>query len=208
MPELDARGHRAIAVDLPTGDPDAGLTRYAALTAAAIGDADDVVLVGHSLGAATIPLVARVRPVRHLVFLCALIPEAGMTVTDRYAHEDVFVPGFAGNTSTRADGASFWSDADAATHCLFHDCAADEAAWAVGRLRAQSAAPRLEPWPGGALPDTERTAIVCRDERCIRPEWSRRVAKQQLGVDAVELDGGHSPFLSRPAALADVLGRV
>lgn len=208
VPELEARGHRTIAVDLPAKDPGAGLTAYAELTAEALGDTDDVVLVGHSLGAATIPLVAWQRPVRHLVFLCALVPEPGKSVTDRYTEEDVFVPGFAGNTATLDDGASYWPDPVAATRCLYHDCTEADAGLAVARMRAQAAAPRVEPWPGRGIPDVERTSILCRDERCLRPDWSRRVARAQLDVEAVELDGGHSPFLSRPAELADVLARI
>jgi pimeloyl-ACP methyl ester carboxylesterase len=208
VPELVRRGHDVVAVDLPTEDVSAGLTRYAELIHEALGDADDVVLVGHSLGASAIPLVATLRPLGHLVFLCALIPEAGKSATDRYREEDVFVEGFAGNTVTREDGASYWPDPDAATRCLFHDCAQEDAAWAVGQLRAQSAAPRTEPWPLDAIPDVERTSIVCLDERCISPEWSRRMSRNQLGVEPVELGGAHSPFLSRPGELAEALCRV
>jgi pimeloyl-ACP methyl ester carboxylesterase len=208
VPELQARGHSGVAVDLPTEDPDAGLTRYAELVDAALGDADDVVVVGHSLGGGTIPIVATLRPVRHLVFLCALIPEPGKSVTDRYAEEDVFVPGFAGNTATREDGASYWPDAEDAARCFYHDCTGEDAAWAIGRLRAQSAAPRTEPWSLDRLPDVERTSILCRDERCLRPEWSRRMSAEQLDVEPVEVDGGHSPFLSRPRELAAVIARV
>jgi pimeloyl-ACP methyl ester carboxylesterase len=203
-PELEVHGHTTIAIDLPAEDPEAGLTRYAELTAAGMGEADDVVVVGHSLGAATIPLVASLRPVRHLVFLCGLVPEPGRSVTDRYG-EDVFVPGFVGNTDTREDGASFWPDPAAAKRCLYHDCSDDDAEWAVSRFRAQSAAPRLEPWPGSGIPDVERTSILCRDERCIRPDWSRRVSRELLGVEPLELGGGHSPFVSRPAELAELL---
>ena len=133
------------------------------------------------------------------------MPQPGKSVTDRYSEEDVFVPGFAGNTVAREDGASYGPDPDAATRCLFHDCTDDEAAWAVSRLRAQAAAPRTEPWPADGIPDVERTSVLCRDERCIRPEWSRRVSHAQLGVRPLELDGGHSPFLSRPAELTDLL---
>jgi hypothetical protein len=31
------------------------------------------------------------------------------------------------------------------------------------------------------------------------------VARQRLGIEARGLQGGHSPFLARPAALADLL---
>jgi pimeloyl-ACP methyl ester carboxylesterase len=204
--ELEARGHRTIAADLPLEDPDAGLTRYAEVVADALTDADDdVVLVGHSSSGATIPLVARHRPLRRLVFLCSLVPRPGESVTERTSTDAVFVPGFVGNTATREDGASYWPDPRAATACFYHDCAPADAAWAVSRLRAQSAAPRLEPWPLDALPDVPRTSILCRDERCIAPAWSRSMSRDLLGVEPVELDGGHSPFLSRPAELADVL---
>ena len=43
--------------------PDRGLTRYAELIADALGDADDVIVVGHSLGAGSIPIVATLRPI-------------------------------------------------------------------------------------------------------------------------------------------------
>jgi hypothetical protein len=209
VPELEALGHRSVAIDLPVEDPDAGLTRHAELVAESLADMDDdVVLVGHSLAGSTIPLVARHREVSHLVFLCSLIPRPGESVTDRCAAESVYVPGFVGNTALRDDGASFWPDPAAAIRCFYDDCAAEDAAWAVSRLRPQSAAPRLEPWPEDALPNLERTSILCRDERVIDPSWSRRMSREQLGVAALELDGGHSPFLSRPRELADLLVRV
>jgi len=72
IPELEARGHRAVAMDLPTDDPQAGAERYAAIVVRALDSFDeDVVLVGHSLAGLTIPVVASLRPVRHLVYLCA-----------------------------------------------------------------------------------------------------------------------------------------
>src|SRR3954453_11736082 len=119
VPELERRGHRTVAVDMPASDPDAGLTRYAEVIDEALGDADDVVLVGHSLGGSAIPLAAARRPVRHLVFLCALLPLPGQSATDRYRTEEVFVPGFAGHTVTRDDGASIWNGPAAAAAWRF-----------------------------------------------------------------------------------------
>lgn len=206
VPELEARGHSAVAMDLPIEDADADLTRYAEVVAEALrGIDDDVVLVGHSFAGSTIPLVARHRPLRRLVFLCALVPRPGASAADRYAGDPVFVEGFRGSTATRDDGASYWADPDAAVRCFYHDCGATDATWAASRLRAQSQAPSLEAWPMDALPDVPRSSILCRDERCIDPDWSRSMSRDLLGVEPLELDGGHSPFLSRPAQLADVL---
>ena len=78
VPELEGRGHRAVAVDLPGDDPAAGCAEYATVVCDRLRAEDsDVVLVGHSLGGLTIPLVAAERPVQALVFLCALIPVPG-----------------------------------------------------------------------------------------------------------------------------------
>ena len=37
------------------------------------------------------------------------------------------------------------------------------------------------------------------------PDRSRRVSRERLGVEPVELPGSHSPFWSRPGKLAGVL---
>jgi hypothetical protein len=42
--------------------------------------------------------------------------------------------------------------------------------------------------------------VLCTEDRIIDTEWARSAAP-----DAVELPGDHSPFLSRPSALADLL---
>jgi hypothetical protein len=43
------------------------------------------------------------------------------------------------------------------------------------------------------------------DDRSHNQEYDRLVTGPRLGVEPIELPGDHSPFLSRPAALADVL---
>ncbi|MGH3011773.1 MAG: alpha/beta fold hydrolase [Gaiellaceae bacterium] len=37
---------------------------------------------------------------------------------------------------------------------------------------------------------------------CSRPEWARRHARERLGIEADEMDGGHYIMLSRPLELA------
>ncbi|WP_459975997.1 alpha/beta fold hydrolase [Nocardioides pyridinolyticus] len=51
IPELEARGHRPVAPDLPIGDPTAGTSEYADVVVEALAGVEaDVVIVGHSLG--------------------------------------------------------------------------------------------------------------------------------------------------------------
>jgi pimeloyl-ACP methyl ester carboxylesterase len=80
VPELERRGHRAVAVDLPCDDPDASIADYATCVVDALAGLDDVVLVGHSLGSLTIPVVAHFRPARRLVFLCSVPTKPGVAV--------------------------------------------------------------------------------------------------------------------------------
>jgi pimeloyl-ACP methyl ester carboxylesterase len=75
---LEAAGHKAIAVDLPGDDEQAGLSAYADRVLEAIGRRQ-VVLVAQSLGGFTVPLVCARVQVRMLVFVNAMIPVPGET---------------------------------------------------------------------------------------------------------------------------------
>jgi hypothetical protein len=59
--------------------------------------------------------------------------------------------------------------------------------------------------PLAAWPSVESDYIVCRDDHALNPAWGRTAARERLGIEAAEIDGSHSPFLTRPAELADSL---
>src|SRR5262250_69792 len=77
IPELETRGHRALAVILPTDEPQAGATHYADVIVQAIDQSNhemsDIVVVAHSASGMFLPLVAARRPIRHRVFLAAVV---------------------------------------------------------------------------------------------------------------------------------------
>lgn len=214
-PLLEANGHRVVAPDLPCEDPGAGVEEYAGVVCQALeaaGADDDVVVVGHSLGGLTIPLVAARRPVRSLVFLCAVVAEPGRVPWQVVMEGDGFVPGFPGEGAidTHDDGTNSWRP-DAAASAFYHDCSDDDAAWAASMLRRQAARPSNDPWPIEAWPDVAKVQVLCRDDRAIAAGFSRGPGARILGVDptdVVELDGGHSPFLAQPDRLAEVLLRI
>lgn len=207
-PELERLGHRVIAVELPGADRAAGVARYADAVLSETGGADDLIPVGHSLGGITIPLVAAARPVRGLVFLAGLLPTPGRSVEEQLRDgERMLAPGVA--AALEGDGEASWlRDADTAIDLMFHDCEPIDARNAAARLRPQARAPLREACPLGEWPDVESVYVVCRNDRVVPPEWGRRAARERLGVDALELPGGHSPFLSRPAELAALLDRA
>ncbi len=87
-------------------------------------------------------------------------------------------------------------------------CTPEDAAWAASRLGRQAWLPSTEPCPLTALPDCPSAYIACAHDRVIDPAWQRRAAREQVGVEPVELEADHSPFLSRPALLADALASI
>lgn len=202
VPELEARGHGAAAVDLAPDDQAAGAARCAEVVSRAFASIDDLVLVGHSLAGLVIPLVAARRPLRRLVFLHALLPQPGKSVVDQLGAEpDMF------NPEMFAAKAPFWEDEGVAVGFLLHDCPPELAREAFRRLRPEPGVLGSEATPLGAWPGVPSAYIVCTDDRTATPTWARRAARERLGVDPIEIPGGHCPFLSRPGHLAEVLER-
>jgi len=207
-PELEARGHRVVAPELPCDDPAATMTTYADVVVRALeGEPDDLVLVGHSLAGCTIPLVAARRPVGRLVYLCAIVPIPGRSHGEQLrAEPDTLVPGaLDGLGPPDALDRTSWADEEATRRALFADCPDDVARDAFARLRPQARAPYREPCPLDAFPPAPATYVRCAEDRVIDGDWSRRVASGRLEAGLVDLPGDHSPMLSRPAALAGVL---
>jgi pimeloyl-ACP methyl ester carboxylesterase len=198
-PELEARGHRVVAPDLPCEDVGAGAVVYAQVVREALHDDRDAIVVGHSLAGLTIPLV----PARMHVYLCAYVPQPGRALVDR--GQEAFGPGFADSLLRDELDRSYWPDPVAAVHDLQYP---PEAADLARRLRAQAHKPSREPSPLKALPATRRACIVGSADYVIPPNWQRRVARLELGVEPIELDSGHSPMVSHPGELADVLDRL
>jgi pimeloyl-ACP methyl ester carboxylesterase len=205
-PELERRGHRVLAVDLPISDPTAGAEAYADVVVDAISSTSEPAVVGHSMAGLVIPLVAERRPVRQLVFLAGFLPLPGVSATQQRAGEPIDGP----IPPTTAEWVSLGDDVwtvgpNTATELFFHDAPPDVAAWAAAKLRPQAYRVMNEPSPLAAWPSVKADYIVCRDDRALNPAWGRSAARERLGVDAVELDGSHSPFLTRPAELAELL---
>jgi pimeloyl-ACP methyl ester carboxylesterase len=204
--ELKGRGYPALALDMPAHDAAAGAAEYADLIAGSLdGVTDDVVLVGHSMGGLTIPLVPQRRPVRRLVFVCAAYPEPGRSHFEVKAEEPGEDVSSAATTAWRQPGDFHLLPRELARALFFHDCTPDVQEWALARLRRQARKPLREKTPLARWPDVPRTLIITTGDRCIPLASARRTAARLFGQRPIELPGGHCPSLSRPALLADAL---
>ena len=103
-----------------------------------MGDADDVVLVPHSLGGLVGPVVAARRPLRALVYVCALVPEPGVSFSDQLAASGERVLLFEGGREVDDQGRSHWPDPDTTASTMYPDLSPEDARWAGERLRRQA----------------------------------------------------------------------
>ena len=191
--ELRERGHDVVPVDLPIEDESAGWSEYADAVVDAVGDRTDLVVVAHSLGGFTGPLVCARVPVDLLVLVAGMIPSPGETGEEWWANT--------GWEQAREQDAHDGSP----TAVFLHDVPPGLAAEALKRERNQAGTPMLEPWPLDAWPDVPTRYLLCRDDRMFPAEWTRRHVRERLGITPDEIDGGHAPYLSRPKELADRL---
>jgi pimeloyl-ACP methyl ester carboxylesterase len=198
--ELTAGGHVVATPKLPTNETGAGAERYALAAAESLSSLREAVLVAHSASGLFLPVIATLLPTTLMVFLAAAIPVPGMSFLDQFTPDPtvMFNPEWIGQNPVEDD--------NAALTFLFHDCSPEVATWAL-TTRVDWYPERLyeEPCPLSDWPDIPSHYVLCQEDRTIRPEWSRRAARERLGVDAIELPGGHCPHVSRPVDLAAVL---
>jgi len=199
VPLLEAAGHAAIAVELPGADERAGLDAYADITARAIGQRKNVVLVAQSMGGFTAPLVCARAQVRLLVFVNAMIPISGETAgawwgntlseeaRERAAVENGYSPRF-----------------DIETYFL-HDVPADVVRESASKQHEEAKIAFQEPCRFEAWPGVPMKVVVGAEDRFFPRAFQERIARERLGVAADVIPGGHLVALSQPDALANRL---
>lgn len=207
-PELQARGHDVLAVDLPCDHDSAGLPEYADAVVEAAGawhERDELVVVAQSLGGFVAPLVCGRLPVRLLVLVAAMVPRPGESGGDWWAAtRQAEAMRAMAEEEGRQLGAGLGEGEDL-TEIFVHDVPADVAADSLKHARRQTGAVFEKPWPLDAWPDVPTRFLLCRHDRLFPAAFQRRVVWERLGIEPDEMDGGHLPALARPLELADRL---
>ncbi len=203
---LAQRGHRAVALEMPANNPEAGALEYARVIAEGLADTQgDVILVGHSMAGLTIPLVPFLRPIRQLVFLCGAYPEIGRShfeVKQAEAGESV---GDGPSAAWKTPGEFHMLEREVAREYFFHDSPPDLQEWALDRLRLQARKPMREVSPLVEWPNVPRSFIVATEDRCITLDSQLRTINRLFDEQPVQIPGGHCVQLSHPDAVAEVL---
>ncbi len=207
-PLLRQASHGVVTIDLPMHSDSASFDDQSDVACSALVECDDdVIAVGHSYGGMVIPLLATRRPVRHLVYVCAAIPEIGRSLHDQLRDEPYLLnPAVYAGIRLDAESRYVWDD-ELARAFMYADCDKQTADSAIKRLRPQSPYANALPCSLAEFPSVPCTSVVCSDDRCIGVEWSKQAA-DRIGAELIELPGSHSPFFSRPQALAEVLFRI
>ncbi|GAA3837818.1 alpha/beta hydrolase [Amycolatopsis tucumanensis] len=197
VPELESRGWAVSAVDLPStwGDPAAGMRDDARAVRDHLAAIDGpVTVLAHSYGG--VPATEAAGPaVERIIYLAAHMLAEG---------ESVITP---------LGGPWFPADADFAPgpdpeQALYPDVPDDWTRKAVGLLRPQSAKAFTEELTRASWRTIPSALVVCDDDLSLPGLFVDRAIAQGMADVVRHLPGGHSPFLSRPAELAELVGEV
>ncbi len=213
---LEAQGARVLALDVPgcgvkrgqdvsALDTDAIATELLADIAAA--GLSDVVLVGHSLAGAILPLMAAAVPksFRRLVYLTCTAPLRGRSFLDQM-----------GSGLHGENGDEVGWPVDPKTHPLeqryramfCNDMTGKEAEAFLAKLG-------FDHWPTDVFLRTDwhydhleaipSTYIICERDQSLPPAWQQRFATRLHCGHIVRIDAGHQAMNTQPDVLAGLL---
>jgi pimeloyl-ACP methyl ester carboxylesterase len=200
---LTARDIATAAVDNPSvTSPGSDLAADGDNLRAALDAIDGpVVLVGHSYGGAVISDAGAHPNVECLVYLSAFALDVG---------ESVMQNELTGGEAVKLGEAMVFGDGvvtvepDRVVEFFYHDCTPEVAGAAAAQLKPMSMAAMAGATRAAAWREKRSMYVVCTDDRAIPVALQRASAARTNEI--IEMSTSHSPFLSRPDDLADVLG--
>ena len=203
---LRARGHIVAAPDLPRHAPDWTLDDYAVEIARSIPRSRCVV-VGHSFSGVFLPLLPPMHDCSLLVFLAAVIPEAGKSVREQFGEDPEMF------SRDWIEAGPRWFDRSQqgrlAQEFLFHDCDEETLPWALRTVDLFDTRHLVtEPAPFARWPDVPAASIVASDDRTLTADWGRRASRRILGREPIDIQAGHCPHVSRATEVAEMLERL
>jgi pimeloyl-ACP methyl ester carboxylesterase len=206
---LEAAGIPVAALDLPGhGESSEGLGGLAE-DAEFVGQAlarckGPVVLCGHSYGGVVITeAAAEGSGVEHLVYLAAAVPDVGESMVD--AIPELMEAPLMAALDFRSDGTSV-IDPERAAEVFYEDCDEATVRWALSQLGPEESGSFLGTATQAPWRKLATTYVVCADDAAIPASAQHRLA--QRCNERHVWDTSHSPMLSQPDLLVELLGEL
>ncbi|MEE3361465.1 MAG: alpha/beta fold hydrolase [Pseudomonadota bacterium] len=213
IPELQARGLNARAIDLPShGDDttpvgDVTLDMYAQT----ILDALDgpTIVMGHSMGGYPISRAADMDPmnISRLIYLCAYVPWDDHSLVEmrlRAPRQPIMKA-----IEKSEDGVTFSIKPEHAREVFYHDIPDEAFEFALENICPQAILPQATKVTlGENYKSVPRSYIVCEQDSAIPSEFQETMAEDFVPQDVFRMDTSHSPFFSQPAALAQLVHKI
>ncbi len=159
---------------------------------------EPAVVVAHSYGGIVVAeAAAGVDAVRHLLLVSSYLPEAGQSLSSFGGEEP------APFLDIDPAGGTFTVRPDALAETFLQDCGPEIQRQATEKTARQSLAVLEQPVRSAAWQQVASTYLVCAEDRGTPAERQREFGRRAGSV--VEIDAGHHPFLSQPAAVRDLV---
>jgi pimeloyl-ACP methyl ester carboxylesterase len=156
------------------------------------------VVVAHSYGGIVIAeAAAGIDAVRHLLLVSSYLPNIGESLSSFGSDEP------APFLDIDFEGGTFTVRAQALAETFLQDCDPEIQRQATDKTARQSLAVLQQPVQAAAWQEVPSTYLVCAQDRGTPADRQREFAVHATGI--VELDTGHHPFLSQPAAVRDLI---
>jgi pimeloyl-ACP methyl ester carboxylesterase len=212
---LKAKGHTVVAIDLPGRNTQGAeakavsIADYVNVVSAAVkNQTERVTLIGHSFGGITISMVGAANPekIKRLVYVAAYIPISGESMqsiasgdkTNGFTEKSFVVsPDYSFATILEEDRARlFVNDGTPDLQKSATNAMVREPLGPIG-TRVEIAAERFA--------SVEKAYIRTTLDKTVSPP-TQQMMIQRAGIrNVMELEAGHSPQLTQPAALADLI---
>lgn len=210
IPALEALGHTARAIDMPSHGADptpiSDVTLDGCRDAVLATSTSRTIIVGHSWGGYPISAAAEANPdaMRALIYLCAYVPQDGLSLIDMRKRAPRQLITDAIETST--DGLSYTVKPDRIQSLFYHDCRPETLPYAFARLCPQAIAPQDTPLALSAnFARIPKAYIRTTGDNTVPPEYQEEMSHIAPEPLRATIDSSHSPFFSHPRDLARVL---
>jgi pimeloyl-ACP methyl ester carboxylesterase len=183
----------------PIGAQGPGLAEDVASVRQVLTASDEpTVVVAHSYGGiVTAEAATGIDGVRHLLLVSSYLPEIGQSLSSFGSEE----PSPA--LDIDPEGGTFSVRPEALAGTFMQDCAPEIQREAMDKTARQSLAVLHQPVQSAAWQRVPSTYLVCAQDNGTPPARQREFASRAVSV--VELEAGHHPFISQPAAVRDLI---